>query len=757
MIPRYAPEWTNHNPSDPGHHADRARGLDDRSVDLSAQPGSGQELRRVPEPARHQAPAAARGQALIRFALVEGSQKQRVPRGTQISTPQATEEHTVTFETARDAVVSQAKPDRCFSYFDERTPRTAATSIRSPARPTQPFEVFAGAQRIERFLYLSDPRFANTGEASLLRVFLGTPERGSRDLARLLEWEYWEGTRWKELEPAHDRGRSRRGRVPRPAALRADDGEPHRGPVDARPARRGAGVARGHRDRHDPRARRGRRRGPPADAGVREPRQQRVPHARPRQEHLSVRQGAEGRLHPLPRVRRAAADRRRVHLDRDAARRLERDPAAEPVGPARARVRVLGRQALAAPRPLGAARRAARAPATSSASTTTPRRCRSRARSASAARRTWRRSRSTASPSAGSAIRIEKGDYGEQGTYTLENEKWVFKDDRPLRPPALRSITFRYREDYRDVRHVLAFNDFQFTDVTEVARTEFTIFQPFQAKPEESPALYLGFAGKPPNDPIAIYFQLEEELGLGSLPTDEAEVATHRARQVRDDAPAVVGERPARRVGVLGRPRVGAAVGRRRDPGLHELRVRVLHRARRLGDVEQVHRGAVLAPRAARAGRLRQAAAHAHDRHQRDRRVQPGDDPRRDARQLGWLAAAAVQVPARPAARRRGHRGPRAAEARPPRRSPISGPTPCAPSSPRTRRTTRSGCADKRVDSFFASGPRSRHYTLDYVTGVDRVRRRPARHGAARGQEQHRRVDRTGSAAARSATSTRTR
>ena len=53
-------------------------------------------------------------------------------------------------------------------------------------------------------------------------------------------------------------------------------------------------------------------------------------------------------------------------------------------------------------------------------------------------------------------VRIEKGDFGEQGTYTLENEKWVFKDDRALRPPALRSITFRYREDYRDARFVLA-------------------------------------------------------------------------------------------------------------------------------------------------------------------------------------------------------------------------------------------------------------------------------------------------------------
>ncbi len=123
-------------------------------------------------------------------------------------------------------------------------------------------------------------------------------------------------------------------------------------------------------------------------------------------------------------------------------------------------------------------------------------------------------------------VRIEKGDYGEQGQYTLENEKWLFKDDRPLKPPALRTITFRYREDYRDVRHVLAFNDFQFTDCTEVARTEFTIFQPFQAKPEESPALYMGYTAKPANDPMGLHFQLEEELGLGSLPIDEAEVAT---------------------------------------------------------------------------------------------------------------------------------------------------------------------------------------------------------------------------------------
>src|SRR5262249_44522875 len=126
------------------------------------------------------APRAAK--ALARFSLVEGAQKQRVPRGTQVSTPQATEEHVVTFETARDVVVSTARPDRCFSYYDESSAENSRYIDPPPNTITESFEVFAGAQRIERFIYLSDPRLGNSGESSLLRVFLGTPETGGRDL-----------------------------------------------------------------------------------------------------------------------------------------------------------------------------------------------------------------------------------------------------------------------------------------------------------------------------------------------------------------------------------------------------------------------------------------------------------------------------------------------------------------------------------------------------------------------------------------------
>ena len=156
MIPRYAPEWTNHNPSDPGITLiELAAWMTDLLI---------YRLNQVPDRnyvaflnllgVKLRAPRAAR--ALVRFTLVDGSVKQRVPRGTQVSTPQATEEHTVTFETARDAIVCAARPDRCFSYFDDSYSENSRYLDPAPGTLEAPFEVFAGAQRIERYLYLSE-------------------------------------------------------------------------------------------------------------------------------------------------------------------------------------------------------------------------------------------------------------------------------------------------------------------------------------------------------------------------------------------------------------------------------------------------------------------------------------------------------------------------------------------------------------------------------------------------------------------------
>src|SRR5678815_1566452 len=526
MIPRYAPEWTNHNPSDPGITLiELAAWMTDLLI---------YRLNQVPDKnyvaflnllgIKLRAPRAAK--ALARFTMVEGSTKQRVPRGTQVSTPQATEEHTVTFETARDVIVSTARPDRCFSYFDDSYSENSRYIDPPPGVIDAAFEVFAGAQRIDSFLYLSDPRLGNTGEASLLRVFLGAPEHGGRDLARFLEWEYWEGTRWKELEPAQ---------------IEVDRGEvAFLGPLRFEPTSvhhiEGLWM-----------------RGRLAE----------VPQSPEHTEIDTIRVRVEVVGEGLLPTQAYANLDNNAFLALDLGKNLYpfgKEPKIDCIlylacdellqtADAYISIEMLLADSSVIPKPnaseqlvlafeywdgkrwrhLGRSAPRGALPgsgdelgfhndtkALSQSGVVSFRRPKDKnAHEINGQNKRWVR------------IRIEKGDYGEQGTYTLENEKWVFKDDRQLRPPALRSITLRYREDYRDVRHALAFNDFQYTDVTEVARTEYTIFQPFQAKPEESPALYLGFVGKPPNDPLGVYFALDEELGLGSLPTDEAEVATH--------------------------------------------------------------------------------------------------------------------------------------------------------------------------------------------------------------------------------------
>ncbi len=525
MIPRYSPEWTNHNPSDPGITLiELAAWMTDLLI---------YRLNQVPDKnyvaflnllgIKLRAPHASK--ALVRFSLVEGGVKQRIPRGTQVSTPQATEEHTVTFETARDVIVSQSKPDRCFSYFDNSYSENSRYIDPTPGTEAGSFEVYGGAQRIDRYLYLSDPRFANTGESALLRVYLGTPERGNRDMARLLEWEYWEGTRWKELTPTlieidrgevafagplrfepttvnHVEGLWMRGRL---AEVPEDPTETEIDTIRARVEVVGEGLlptqAYANLDNNAFLA---------LDLGKniypfgKEPKVDNILYLacdellQTADAYVSIEMLlADSSVIPRPNPSEQLVlafeywdGKRWRHLGRTAPRGVLPGAGDE-----------LGFHD--------------DTKAMSQSGTVSFRRPRDMEQlEINGVMKRWVRAR------------VEKGDYGEQGQYTLEAEKWIFKDDRPLRPPALRSITFRYREDYRDVRHVLAYNDFQFADVTEVARTEFTIFQPFLARPEESPALYLGFAGKPPNDPLGLYFYLDEELGLGALPTDEAEVAT---------------------------------------------------------------------------------------------------------------------------------------------------------------------------------------------------------------------------------------
>lgn len=522
MIPRYAPEWTNHNASDPGiTMIELAAWMTDLLV---------YRLNRVPEKnyvaflnmlgVSLRAPRAAK--ALLQFQLVEGATRQRIPAGTQVATPQATEDDMVTFETQTDLVVHNVLLDRCFSYFDD------TYSDNSPLLDGSregAFEVFNGAERVERAIYLSDPRFLNVGDAAVLRIFLGCPEHGGRDLARALIWEYWNGDRWKEMTVA---------------PLEVDRGEVcFWGPLAFEPTQvhdiEGAWI-----------------RGRLADVPER-PEHTELDTVRARVEVIG-----EG-LTP---------DRAYANLDNNAFLLLDTGKNVYPLGKepkvdcvfyvaceellqtADAYVGIEFQLAdpAAIPRPnpsddltlaweyfdgkkwryLGRSGPRGILPgagdehgfhdetkALTNSGTVSFRRPKDMEPSdVNGDMLRWLR------------VRVEKGDFGEQGTYTLDNEKWVYKDDRPLRAPALKNIAFTYREDYREVRHAVALNDFTFTDFTENAKTEFTLFQPFNPTADESPALYVGFADKLPNDPIPVFFHMEEELGLGALPDSGTEVLT---------------------------------------------------------------------------------------------------------------------------------------------------------------------------------------------------------------------------------------
>ena len=86
LVQTRCPEWTDHNVSDPGRHADRGVRADGRPADLPAEPRPRPELRQVPRADRRRAPAARgrdrAGDVLaVRAAAAAGAGARRDPGG----------------------------------------------------------------------------------------------------------------------------------------------------------------------------------------------------------------------------------------------------------------------------------------------------------------------------------------------------------------------------------------------------------------------------------------------------------------------------------------------------------------------------------------------------------------------------------------------------------------------------------------------------------------------------------------------------
>ncbi|MFZ4734729.1 MAG: putative baseplate assembly protein [Bradymonadia bacterium] len=507
LIPQYCPEWTNFNPSDPGITLVelfawmtemviyRLNKVTDKNF-IAFLNLMGVRLQ-PPQPAR----------ALLQFTLVRGAPAALVAAGTPVSTVPTGRDEPVVFETADDVLVTDNRVVRCYTQVsDEYADQTAFVE----GKRSEGFEVFGGVTHIERALYLGDPRFEQVGEDSILVVKITTA--AARPMVDLLAWEYWNGRRWRELtrsttevedgaiafqgidkiEPLAVNGATLpwiRGRL-----VEAPK-DTHETVVDAVVARvevLGEGV-------------------PPAmaytnvDSGVyytrelggvwepfsKEPRPNHalylLPQSLPTQPGAIVRVEvllAEARLKDPPQpsgdliicwefwngkkwalLGRSTKDGSSSSADIDF---VDQTEAFTTSGEVRFRMPKGGLSDVEVQGETGP----------------------------------WLRAR------------IESGDYGVPGQYELDGVKWIWRDERPLRPPYLRSLVFRYSEEDQPVGTVLTYNDFAFFDHSVTARTPLKLFQAFEPSQEDSPALYLGFEKGFPNEATRLYFKMAEKTSL---------------------------------------------------------------------------------------------------------------------------------------------------------------------------------------------------------------------------------------------------
>lgn len=506
LIPQYCPDWTNFNPSDPGitlielfawmteMAIYRLNKVTDKNF-IAFLNMMGVRLQ-PPQPAR----------ALLQFSLVPNARPSVVRAGSQVGTVPDGREEPVIFETTEDLLVTANHIERCYTQVsDEYADQTPFLD----GRRAEGFEVFRGVNHIERSLYLGDPRFEQLGEDAVLVVRIQTPAQNN--MVDLLEWEYWNGRRWRELtrsfseveegsiafegvdqiEELELNGMKApwiRGRLveapPDPELTVVES-------VTARVEVSGEGKA-------------------PSKAYVnidsavfltvdagrawapfgKEPREENalylLPESLPREPGSVIRvdiQLAEARL------RDAAQPSEDLQINWEYHNGKKWAP--------------LGQSTLE-----GAVSQADIDFVDGTDALTRSGDVRFRRPTDLAEVEVqghegpWLRAR------------IARGDYGVPGQYELDGDKWIWRDERPLRPPWVKSLHFRYTERDRYVEHVHTYNDFAYFDHSMTARTPLKVFQAFEPSREDSPAFYLGFVEPMPNETTRIWFQMAEKTSV---------------------------------------------------------------------------------------------------------------------------------------------------------------------------------------------------------------------------------------------------
>lgn len=507
LIPQYCPEWTNHNPADPGITLIELFAWMTEMVLY--------RLNKVPDKnylafldlmgVRLQPPQPAR--ALLTFDVSDKADRVEVRRGTRVSTQPVGDQPAITFETASELLVVRNRIVSSFSrYRDSYRENTSALT----GKKGEAFEVFGGVKRIERYLYVGDPSFANFQEPAILTLRFHTPVAGMREFPKMLEWEVWTGETWRELEQADilvERNSVAFIGPPEIATGVVNDIEEYwvRGRLVDVPANPddtrvdliqakievvGDGVTPDHAvvnpeetffksvdlDKNFY----------PFD---REPTVDTTFYVA--SEEFFSQPGAEIKLEFQ------LSDPSHVELplgSKDLVLRWEYYNGK--------RWKLLGR-AGALPegtRPTPGFRDGTECLTTNGSVTF---KCPDDVApfSVNGIESHWIR------------CRIEKGNYGEKGAWSLQGDTWEWSDENPLRPPSVKALVIKYAEPEHALGKVLSYNDFLYTDFTTLAAKEFKDFQPFEPVAEDNPAFYVGFENAFPNDRVQVYFNVvgEEE------------------------------------------------------------------------------------------------------------------------------------------------------------------------------------------------------------------------------------------------------
>lgn len=515
LIPRYCPEWTNHNPADPGV---TLLELYAWMTEMTLY-----RLNKVPEKnfltfldligVRLLPPEPAK--VVLQFEPAEGVDLM-LPAGTQVATLQAGGGEPVTFETVRDLPLVPHKITRIVS--SHRGAVTDHTEALADADARE--RVFAGVTEVERFIYIGDDRLlALNEECAIDLLFERMPGSTGPQLPQIVEWQYWDGKRWREMAPnrAESRGPGHVAFGSHPGAEPTDvngietvwvRGKLSEALADPRSVQLDDVLMRveilGE--------------GIPADYGYinignyiflpveqgksfypfgEEPQYDyafylahdeifKAPDCRISVEVTLAEQMAEAPPEPSPDllvIWEYWNGRRWSELGRTGAMGVSGEQGNHRFLDSTKAFSTNGTVTFDRPHDMQPAE-------------------------VGGQRSHWLRAR------------INAGNFGAPGSYELVGTNWEFKEDRPLRPPLVKNLVLKYLRDPKPVGTVLTYNDFTFRNHTDDARTPYVYFQPFLPDQDENPALYLGLTHPYSRGKQSIYFKLDEDSEEGGSDKD---------------------------------------------------------------------------------------------------------------------------------------------------------------------------------------------------------------------------------------------